>query len=119
MFTMVKEKSIAIITRKGFHSSQFFISAMQFLGQVEWGLPFLYIFQKMMKWLHCNRGLPVGLYIYLLFQNNWQENKITVSNQTLYTFDGRLTFGWNMLFSHVIFRLISDPVNRRDSLGFV
>ena len=47
------------------------------------------------------------------------RNKITVSNQTLYTFDGSLTFGWNMLFSHVIFRLISDPVNGRDTLGIV
>jgi len=62
----------------------------------------------------CNRGVPVGLYIYYS-RTSGKRARLLFQNQTLYTFDGSLTFMWNMLFSHVIFRLISDPVIRRES----
>lgn len=78
IFTAAKQKSIAIITTKGFHSSQVLISAMQFYFTALWGRPrpplMLYIWVEKVFTVAmqvCNRELPVDLYGKKLFQNKW------------------------------------------------
>lgn len=62
---MVKEKSIAIIARKGFHSSQFFISEMQFLGTGRVGPPFCIYFSQNIEMVAMQQRDTCGfIYIY-------------------------------------------------------